>query len=112
MNELDQFIGTEIWVKVRVKIEGRFFYSFIRLLSKDVETKTSAYSNYTYDITTYTFNEVPITRVSKNGECHCTKEFAEYKLKTKYKVSSDDIKLLKPMDLITTEELFIYPEEE
>ena len=112
MNELDQFIGTEIWVRVRVKINGKFFYSFIRILSKDVETKTSAYSNYTYEEVTYTFNEVPVTRISRNGECHCTKEFAEHKLNSKFKVPADDIKILKPLEILTTEELFVYPEEE
>ena len=110
MKELDQFIGSEIWVRVRVKINGKFFYSFIRILSKDVETKTSANSNYTYDISTYTFNEISITRISKNGECHCTPEFRDYTLRQKYKVPADNIKILKPLEILTTEELFVCPE--
>lgn len=107
MEELDQFIGTDIWVKARVKINNRFFYSFIRVLSKGVETHTSPHSSATWDTVVYTINEISVTRISKNGECHCSPQFAEYTLKTKYNLGEYEIKVLKPLEIITTEELFI-----
>lgn len=113
MDELDQFIGTEIWVRVRVKINNRFFYSFVRLLSKDTEQVQSKYNpEQFYDETTYTFNEITISRISKNGECHCTEDFMNKTLDRVFKISESDIKLLHPLELITTEELFVIAEDD
>ena len=113
MEELDQFIGTEIWTRVRLKINNRFFYSFVRLLSKDTEQVQSKYNpEYVYDATFYRLNEITISRISRNGECHCTEDFMNRTLNRVFKVSINDIKLLQPVEIITTEELFIVVDED
>ena len=113
MDELDQFIGTDIWVRVRVKINNRFFYSFVRLLSKDTEQVQSKYNpERFYDETFYRLNEITISLISRNGECHCTEDFMERTLNHAFKISESDIKLLHPLELITTEELFVIVEDD
>ena len=93
--EVYDFVGKDIWVRYRVEINGRFCYGYIRILSQDPDTLK------------YKINEIDIARLSRGGELFCTETGKQRILDNIFTVDRFDIKLLRPLEFLGTDEIFI-----
>lgn len=91
---LEHFVGKEVWVNVRLRNPAG--YSFIRVLS--------------YDNGAYTYNAIRECRLSKDGACHCSEDRKALILKNTYTSDAYNIELTKPLELMTTDEIFVIDE--
>lgn len=97
-NELDEFIGEDIWVKAKVRFDrSDVDYGFIRVLSKDDDG--------------YTINWLSLRSVSRGGVCHCHEGYKNNKLNCTFTIDEYRITLFKPLDCVSTDELFITDKE-
>ncbi len=103
---LDKFIGKEVWVRARVKLKYGYSYGLIRIISKQTETQHSGNPEHTYDVTTYTFNLIEMKRLNRGNALVCTEEEKDYTLSHPITEREYDIKLLYPVECVTTEEIF------
>lgn len=113
MQELDRFVGKDIWVRVRVLINGVFCYGYARFVSHDTETQQSSYdSNITYPVEYYIFNFINLRKISRGGEFRCQQSTKDWYLDKTFKEPDGTIKILKPVDLLGTEDLFVVEGQE
>lgn len=91
---LEHFVGKEVWVSVRLK--HPYGFSFIRVLDFDGQN--------------YTFNAIPERRLSKDGSCHCSETIKNILLEKQTQTSQYNIELHKPLELMTTDEIFVIDE--
>ena len=103
---LDDFVGKPVWVRTRVRLNGRMFYSYIKVLSKDTVTNTTD-SGYTYDVTRYTINQLDIKRLSRGGAMECTEAQKAAILNHTYSVSDDDVRILQPLEYLEDDDIFV-----
>ena len=102
----DRFVGQDVWVRARVRINGHTCYGFIKLLSKQDDVKETS-SGITYTTTTYTFNEIDVKRLSRGNACVCTQTFMDSCLNRKYTESVDCVEIPQPVEVIDEEDLFV-----
>ena len=108
VNELNKFVDKDVWVRVRALLHGVFCYGYARFLSRDVENEPSSYDpNRSYEVVYYTFNFIDLGKISRGGEFHCEQSTKDWYLDKTYKEAEGTIKLLKPVDLLGTEDLFV-----
>lgn len=87
---IDSFVGQDAWI--RVKLRNPSCYSFIRVISADDDT--------------YTFNDLDIRKVSKDGVCHCSESFKDSTLRYKVTKKKYEVQILPPLEIFSTDELF------
>ena len=99
----DDFVGTDFWVMARVRNKNKSYsYSYIKILSKEEVTNDEGFTN---DV--YTILELDIRWLSHGDVYYCNQEEKDRKLNSKgAKVDSWDIKLIEPIEIATTDEIF------
>ena len=101
-NTVDDFVGTDLWVRARVRHKCAYSYSYIKVLSSGEETTEHG---FTYKV--YTILELDIRYLSRSDVYHCKQSDKDYKLQSKgMTIPGYDIKLLEPIDIATTDEMF------
>ena len=88
----DRLIGQDVWVKVYDPCYSD--YSWLRILDKDTDTNK------------YICNLVHDRAVSKEGVCPCSPTTYEAYLSNDYNFSVTSFWVVKPMEIISTEEFF------
>lgn len=108
IKDLDDLIGTELWVRVRLHNDnGSYSYSYIMVLGSEEKTSERGYTTKYYR-----FLELDIRYLSRADIYHCNNETCEYKLNSKGRsLPGYAIKILQPMELIDTDEIFKIIEE-
>ena len=100
---IDDLVGTDYWIRARIKVNSKAYaYCYIQILdSKEVE------GNYGIKHTEYTARSIDIRRLSASDVLYCTSETKKYILNgSGIKLPSWDIKIIEPIEVATTDEMF------
>lgn len=99
----DDFVGTDFWVMARVRNKNKSYsYCYIKILSKEEVTNENGFTH-----SVYTILELDIRWLSRGDVYYCTQEDKDRKLNgSGAKVDSWDIKLIEPLEIATTDEMF------
>lgn len=104
IHSLDDLVGTEYWVRARIKQKytGKYGYFMIMLLDSNKVTSDNGYEH-----TEYTFRSIDIRRLSPADMLYCTAETRDYILAGKgITLPSWDIRLLEPIEIVPNDEMF------
>jgi len=108
LQELDDFIGKEYWVRVKLKlpIKSSGFY-YIRVLSKKSHKEKYPNSEYSHTVTSYTFNSIDIREMNRGDVLVCSQDRKDHILNGPGTTIPDYcIRILQPIEIIPTEEIF------
>ena len=103
--DIDDFVGKDVWVKARVRFVGGYGYGYIRILSAEDQVEQKSYGTYTEKM--YKFNFIDLEKLSYGGEYPCTEDEKQLVLKNVSTLSAYDIKFLRPLDCMATDDIFM-----
>ena len=108
LQTLDDFVGTDFWVRARVRnSNSSYSYEFIQVVSSDKETTEHGFTYKTYNI-----REIDIRQLSRGDVYYCTQYDKDRKLNSKgIKYPGYNIRLLEPLEIASTDEMFRVVEE-
>ena len=90
-DDLSRYVGKDAWIKVR--LSNPFLYCFIRIEREEDDR--------------YIFNMIETRRISRDGLCHCRQQYKDWKLKDTSVKSKYSIQPFIPLEVYTTDELFV-----
>ncbi len=104
---LDDLVGTDYWIRARIRINGTYAYCYIQVLDSQ-----EVVGNYNIKHTDYTIRSIDIRRLSYSDILYCNEETKNNILKGKgITLPEWDIKIIEPIEPIPTEEMFHITDE-